>query len=123
MKHKSLLLAPAFALLLAACGTLDTNGPYKADSTLYAADSTYQTVYTAVDSALKWELANDATVSASVKAAANQMRTQFPKAALAYSAARSAYVVNANAGTQASLQAALNDLNALAQAVTAWFPK
>ena len=112
----------ALAAFLPGCGTLDTSGPYAGDATLYKADSTVWTAYQAVDAALKWETANDVTVSASVRNAANSLRVNFPKAEASYAALRAAYVANATAGNQASLQAAVNDLLALAQAASGWLP-
>jgi hypothetical protein len=68
------------ALFLSGCQsiTLDPAGPYKGDVTLYKADLAIKQAYAITDAFLRYEEANRATVSESVRRMADEVREEAP---------------------------------------------
>lgn len=68
-----------FATLLAGCGTLNPNGPYKGDKTLYTADQIIDSSYKILHAFVKWEYTYRAALPVEVSKAADGVRDNAAK--------------------------------------------
>ena len=107
---------------------LETGGPYAATTTaaampeLFAADSSFDLAYAALDTAFHYEKDNRLTlwaISPDIKHNLDYMRIESQRIVLDYAIARQAYLAAPGPGTLTSLQTVLNKLLAANQAVLA----
>ena len=137
MKRKLIILLAAFTvatappLLFQGCvssNRLESGGPYAATATapampeLFAADSTFDLAYSALDATFRYEKANRLAlwaISPNIKHNLDYMRIESQRIVADYALARHAYLAAPTAGTLGSLQTVLNKLLAANQAALA----
>jgi hypothetical protein len=101
--------ALAATLLLAGCASLDPNGVYQGNLTLYQTDVALASSYDVLHGFVEWEYNNRAAMSSTpaIKAAADRVRAGAPQWFASALALRDAWQANPSSTNQASLQQSL----------------